>query len=167
MTSEQILARAIEIERQLAEFTSPEQRHDYQISTNFMWYECFSGAIVNGVRKEKYVEPPRELWLNAVRHFLNIQLVADYLTAINKKYVAINYNSFYRTQFWNSYGDNGGSPNSKHLYAMAGDTKPLHIILAMHKYAMIIVKLCPDINGIKVYGTFVHADMQPNFIIYN
>ncbi|MCL4415251.1 MAG: D-Ala-D-Ala carboxypeptidase family metallohydrolase, partial [Actinobacteria bacterium] len=92
------------------------------------------------------------------------QLVADYLAVINKRYVSIQYNSFYRTPFWNTHG--GGSVNSKHMSAKAGDTKPLKITLATYKYAMIIIKLCPDMNGFKVYGTFVHADMQNNFEIY-
>ena len=165
MTSQEILNQAIEIEKHLAKFT-PQQRHDYEISTNFTWYECWSGALVNGRRVAKYVEPPREYWLNAIRHFLNMQLVADYLAAIYKKYVAIQYDSGYRTPFWNTYDGNGGSENSKHLYALAGDTKPLHIILSMCRYAIIIVKLCPDINGIKIYGTFVHADMREDFMVY-
>ena len=165
MTSEQILAKAKQIEIELAKL-SPYDRKYFVISTNFKWYECWSGAVVNGIEKAKYVEPPKELWLNAIRHFLNIQLVADWLAIRFNKYVPIVYNSFYRTKFWNTYDDNGGSVNSKHLTAEAGDTKPLRITLAMCKYALIIVKLCPDINGIKVYGTFVHADMSPDFILY-
>lgn len=145
---------------------TPQQRHDFKISKNFTWYECFSGAIVNGKRVAKYVEPPEDYWLNAIRHFLNMQLVADYLAVIYKKYVAVQYDSGYRTPFWNTYDGNGGSPNSKHLYALAGDTKPLRITLAMYKYGIMIAKLCPDMNGFKVYGTFVHADMQDHFEIY-
>jgi len=163
MTSQEILNQAIEIEKELAKLT-PYQRKYFVISPNFKWYECWSGDLVNGREVTKCVEPPRQYWLNAIRHFLNMQLVADYLATVYKKYVAINYNSFYRTPFWNIHGK--GSPDSRHMSARAGDTKPLHIVLAMYKYAMIIIKLCPDMNGFKVYGTFVHADMQNNFMIY-
>ena len=145
---------------------TPAQRHDFKISKNFTWYECWSGALVNGIRVKNYVEPPEQYWLNAIRHFLNMQLVADYLAIEYNKYVPVQYDSGYRTSFWNTYDGNGGSDNSKHLYALAGDTKPLHIILAMYKYGMIIAKLCPDMNGFKVYGTFVHADMSEDFKIY-
>ena len=163
MTSQEILNKAIEIEKELAKLTQYQRKY-FQISTNFKWYECYSGDLINGIEIAKCIEPPRQYWLNAIRHFLNIQLVADYLAVIYGKYVAINYNSFYRTPFWNIHG--GGSDGSKHMSATAGDTKPLKITLAIYKYAMMIVKLCPDMNGFKVYGTFVHADMQNNFEIY-
>jgi hypothetical protein len=165
MTSQEILIKAKLIEAELAKLTT-QQRKYFVISKNFKWYECWSGAVVNGHEVAKYVEPPRELWLNAIRHFLNMQLVADYLAIIFNKYVPVAYNSFYRTKFWNSYGDNNGSANSLHKTAEAGDTKPLHITLAMWKYALIIAKLCPDLNGFKSYGSFVHADMRDDFKIY-
>jgi len=143
---------------------SPEKRRNFQISKNFKWYECYSGAIVNGKEVAKYVEPPQELWLNAIRHFLNMQLAADYLADIYGFYVPVAYNSFYRTDFWNVHG--GGSDTSLHKEAEAGDTKPLKIKITMHDYALIIVKFCPDMNGLKTYDNFVHADMRDDFKIY-
>lgn len=165
MTSQQILEKAKLIEIELAKLSQYDRKY-FVISKNFKWYECFSGAIVGGVKKEKYVEPPRELWFNAIRHFLNMQLVADYLAVVYGRYVPVAYNSFYRTEYWNSYGDNGGSPTSLHLTAEAGDTKPLRITLSMEKYQLMIGHLCPDLNGFKKYGTFVHADMNKEFKIY-
>ena len=163
MTSEEIRNKALIILSEL-EKLSPTDRRNFVISKNFKWYECYSGALVKGIKIQKYEEPPKKFWLDAIRHFLNMQLVADWLAVIFKKYVPVNYNSFYRTEFWNSHG--GGSPTSLHKEAKAGDTKPLHIILAMHKYALIIAKLCPDMNGFKIYGNFVHADMNKDFKIY-
>jgi len=163
MTSEEIRNKALIILSKL-EKLSPADRRNFVISKNFKWYECYSGALVNGVEIQKHEEPPKDFWLDAIIHFLNMQLVADYLAVIFKKYVPINYNSFYRSPFWNKYKN--GSPNSEHKFARAGDTQPLHIILAMHKYALIIAKLCPDMNGFKVYRNFVHADMNKDFKIY-
>ena len=163
MTSQEILAQAKLIEIELAKLNQYQRKY-YVVSPNFKWYECWSGDLVNGIEVAKCVEPPKQYWLNAIRHFLNMQLVADYLAVVYKKYVAIKYNSFYRTEFWNIYGK--GSPNSLHMSAKAGDTKPLRITLAMYKYALMIAKLCPDMNGFKVYGTFVHADMNKEFKIY-
>jgi hypothetical protein len=166
MTSQEILDKAKQIEIKLLNLHQYDRKY-FVISKNFKWYECFSGAVVNGQEVAKYVEPPKEYWLDAIRHFLNMQLVADYLAIRFNKYVPINYNSFYRTEFWNSYGDNNGSANSLHKIAKAGDTKPLRVTLAMFKYAMAIVEFCPDLKGYKVYGTFVHDDMREDFIIYN
>ncbi|MDP3012256.1 MAG: D-Ala-D-Ala carboxypeptidase family metallohydrolase [Candidatus Hydromicrobium sp.] len=163
MTSEQILNKAIEIEIELAKL-SPAQRRSFQVTKNFKWYECYSGDLVNGQEIPKHIEPPRQYWINAITHFLNMQLVADYLAVKYKKYVPIEYTSLYRTPFWNIHG--GGSTNSYHMSAKAGDSRPLHIIISMYDYALIIAKLCPDMNGFKRYGTFVHADMQNNFMIY-
>jgi len=141
--------KAYKIVTKLKSLDKSERRY-FKISPDFYWYEYWSGDPATGKRS---VEPPQEMWFDAVLHMLYMQNTRDYLG------FGVRYNSGYRTPIWNETWK--GSEKSNHLFCKAGDMYPLGRI-TIHKFAMII-SITTIFDGFGVYNgwnKWVHCDFD-------
>jgi len=115
----------------------------YRLSRNFILSEAQSG------------DKDPIIWIHPATIVL-VQYLRD-------EFGALQVNSWYRSKQHNT--NEGGDPNSRHLYGMAVDIYPLEVKLS--KFKMFILGMKNEIGGIGFYDSFVHLDVYKEDRFWN
>jgi len=143
------------------------------ITPNFKYYEIFSGDKKLG---KNSIEPPQEYLSNAINCVKQLQIVRDILNGradLKERYLQyklwqdrefkIQITSGYRTPDWNASKYVKGSKNSKHLKALATDSRCIGLPLFI--YYSFLVKYTNFFHfGYYRLKNFVHAGFDDKLI---